>query len=124
MNKKWWTPPLRGFLRTAVEFGGTNRHLGVPFVGFAKSAPPLYKALDGITYPMYQSAKTYNGGSKTGCNAEFFGQSFDSYVGQCPALAPNLHDNFYEGALASGKRWAMGQTNLLCNGGVSVQRQC
>ena len=110
---------MRGFLRTAVEFGGTNRHLGVPFVGFSKVAPPLYKALDGVTYPMYQQAKQFNGGSQKGCDANFFSDPYDSYLGQCPALTPKFDDPFYEGALSSGKKWAMGDTDLLCNAGFT-----
>lgn len=120
MPNRFWTPPLRGFLRTATAYGGTNRHLGVPFVGFASAPPPLLKALDGVSFPLYQSAKTYNGGSKKGCDANFFKDSFDDYVGQCPALRPNLEDKFYEGSLAQGKKWAMGETNLLCNGGFTT----
>lgn len=120
MAKKYWTPPLRGFLRTAVQYGGTNRHLGVPFVGFARNPPPLYQALDGITFPLYQSDKTYNGGSKDGCNAEFFDKDFKAYLGQCPALAPDMSDTFYEGALAQARKWAVNETTLLCNAGFTA----
>lgn len=119
MPKRYSTPSLRGFFRTVFSWGGANMHQGIPFVGFANSPPPLVQELKGISLPLYQAAKQYNGGSATGCNPFFFQGTFADYVKQCPGLAPNSHDNFYEGPIASAKRWAMGETDVLCNGGFT-----
>lgn len=41
---EYWTPPLRGFLRTSIVTGGTVRHLGIPY-GLTKPSPD-YTALN------------------------------------------------------------------------------
>eukprot|EP00128_Syssomonas_multiformis_P010995 Colp12_sorted_trinity150504_noHs@23989 len=120
MPNRYTTPPLRGLMRTAATYGGTNRHLGVPFVGWLDKSP-LYNTTSGEGAELVQRNKTYTGGSgPLGCLDKFFTSTWDQYVKRCPALMPDLSDNFYEGALASGRRWAFGETNIICNGGFTV----
>ena len=33
MAESFWTPPMKGLVRTLWSAGGTNMHFGVPFVG-------------------------------------------------------------------------------------------
>jgi len=121
MSNNYWTPPMRGFLRTNVQYGGTNRHLGVPFVGFFEEDPIPLNETGGQGTVLDQSRKTYNGNSKSkiGCRSKHFRRSFDNYVTDCPALRPNVTDPFYEGSLLNGRRWAFNETNLLCIGGFT-----
>ena len=121
MDNRFWTPPMRGFLRTSTRFGGTNRHLGMPWVGFVKHPPFLMQQTGGYATPLSQKDKTFTGGSKKGCDANHFKDSYDSYVRDCAGLRPDFSDNFYEGPLAAGKRWAFGETDLLCNGGFTTR---
>ena len=120
------TPPMRGLLRTNVAAGGTNRHLGVPFVGWFSperwgSDSPLFPGplgRDGYGLPMTTSKKTYFP-SPGECRPGRYEQDFAYYERLCPGLRPNASDELYEGALAGGRRWAFGETDLLCNGGFT-----
>ena len=127
MSESWWTPPLRGLKRTTTAFGGTNRHLGVPFAGWLEDDPVLKtteKSGEIVGRPITQRNKTYTGGSKHGCKDLDMSKSFATYAKMCPALVPDYNDYFYEGALASGRDWAFGKTNLLCNGVSVCVRMC
>jgi hypothetical protein len=147
MDKRFWTPPMRGLLRTATKFGGTNRHLGIPWIGYFKETPGGIPRLNsssnrweewsllsspdtssstsgGYGFPMFQQRKTYTGGSIHGCNADHFKYSYSQYTSsnsnECPGLNPNSNDLFYDGALSVGRKWAFGQSELLCNGGFTI----
>ena len=69
---------------------------------------------------MTQRRKTYKGGSPQGCKNLGYKYPWAKYVKNCPALRIDTDDPFYEGALSSAKRWALNQTNLLCNGGYTT----
>lgn len=124
MPIRFWTPPMRGFLRTQTSYGGTNRHLGTPFVGFWKKAPVVNE--NGFSKNILtQNRKQYNGGSKNGCKAMNFRRSDYYYKKMCAALRLNVKKkkapNLYEGSLLiHGANWAYNRTNLLCMGGFSV----
>lgn len=120
MKPRYWTPPLRGFLRTVIQYGGATRHMGVPFVGFASQAPPMLNTLNGTSWPMMQAMKTYKGGSNSGCDSKFFTGNFSDYVSQCAGLRIDTSDTLYEGATSWARKWAMNETNLLCNGGFTT----
>lgn len=122
MDKAYWTPPLRGLKRTTTAFGGTNRHLGVPFAGWLEKEPVLVvnNKNETIGKPLTQKDKMYNGGSKHGCKDMHMSKPFSVYAKMCPALDPDYSDFFYEGALASARKWAFGETDLLCNGKANV----
>lgn len=125
MSNGYWTPPMRGLLRTEVSFGGTNRHLGVPWVGMFDSlavVPPTLNQSSLSGPVLTQSRKIYKGSRyPLGCKRRNYKETNDYYAKRCPGLAPKLNNDFYEGALSAGRRWAMGETNLLCVAGFTKE---
>jgi len=108
MEDRYWTPPMRGFLRTNTFAGGTVRHLGIPYVGTLQES--------GIS----QSSKQYTGGDSEPCTIEGFTQDYEFYESRCPGLDPNMTDMYYEGGLSSAQKWAFNQTDVLCTGGYTT----
>jgi hypothetical protein len=128
MDKGYWTPPMRGLLRTQRTFGGTNRHLGVPYVGLYDNitvVPSNLNTTDLNREPLFQFDKIYTGNLKKpnvrGCQKKEFTMSNRYYEETCPGLMPDFNDFFYEGALASAKKWAFGETDLLCIAGFTKE---
>ena len=123
MSNGFWTPPMRGLLRTEATFGGTNRHLGVPWVGMFPSLDVQPANLNQSSLQgemLIRSRKVYKGSKfPLGCRRLNYKKT-DAYYGKrCPGLTPNLNDMFYEGALASGRKWAFKETDTLCVGGFT-----
>mmetsp|Transcript_33901 Transcript_33901/g.91773 ORF Transcript_33901/g.91773 Transcript_33901/m.91773 type:complete len:625 (-) Transcript_33901:378-2252(-) len=132
MDQSWWTPPLKGLVRTLFTAGGSNMHFGLPFVGEQKAGrcKPLPEGgIDLDCPPLQQSEKATDHWPKkqsaaqdSGCT--FHGDTHDDFqsVSQaCPGLNVSVAGGvFYDGPLAAWKRWAFNQTDIICNGGYTT----
>lgn len=131
MDQSWWTPPLKGLVRTLFSSGGTNMHFGLPFVGEQKAERCRPSSEGGANLdcpPLSQSEKERRHWPKRQSSARDTGCVFDgatreefrSVSGACPGLNTTLTDGaFYDGPLAAWKRWAFNKTEVICNGGYT-----
>ena len=66
---RYWTPPLRGLLRTSTVSGGSIRHLGVPYGNDSDTTDALYPQWNAIAEgTLSRSRKWAFGGSDTLCH--------------------------------------------------------
>jgi len=127
MENARWTPPMRGLTRTETMYGGTNRHLGVPFVGLYDSLKVYPSDLSQLSLygeRLTQEKKLYKGVpgmDKVGCEMHDMEKSDEFYASTCAGLMPNFSDPFYEGSLYNARLWAFGEADQLCVAGFTEE---
>ena len=116
---------MRGLLRTQVSFGGTNYHLGIPWVGMFPSLKVEPANLNQTSLrgePLTQRRKVYTGSNyPLGCQKKDYTKDNAYYRRHCPSLHPDLEDEFYEGALTNSRRWAFNETDVFCIAGFTEE---
>ena len=120
MATRYWTPRMRGLVRTDTYGGGSLRHLGSPFIGELDAKPFPDNITHGSGPVLTFQDKQYSGKAVPCVVKPDYAESFASYAKTCAGLDPDLTDMYYEGALSGAKQWAFGQSSLLCAGGFTI----